>query len=363
MTMSPLVFRLVESGEGFLALQPDWDLLQSRQQELVPFLSWEWMYTWWQVFSRPDWQLRIGTLWQAQTLVGILPFYVKKGWLKGLYFLGTGEDEIREVSSEYLDVMLSPVVNPVELFNCFPALVHDVHYCAFVRMLQSARVSSVSAGAIDNSPLSWVCTTKPLGFRYLFDLVQGNWRDILQANTRLRRKLKSFDKLVASQRLTVRICQDEQSRSAMMAELVRLHTSRWQGRGQTGTFIDPQFLHFHESYSARLLARQQLSLIVVFIDTTPVAAVYCFDHGSVRYFYQSGIDPQSPHSPGYLGLFAAIDDAARRDIRYFDFMLGDAVSSYKQDFCRAGESMQNIYYWRRPFYRIFRALLVKAGLQ
>jgi CelD/BcsL family acetyltransferase involved in cellulose biosynthesis len=87
--------QIVDSEKAFLALRDEWNTLLSSSPSDNPFLTWEWLFSWWMVF-RDARALRILTVRNdAGALVGILPLYCKRTFYYGLpvtefAFIGTG---------------------------------------------------------------------------------------------------------------------------------------------------------------------------------------------------------------------------------------------------------------------------------
>src|SRR5262249_22517694 len=106
---------LVTSASEFDALRDDWHGLLSRSPTNSVFLTWEWLFPWWQVYGRNA-PLRLVVAHDNGRLCGIAPLYRNTIYLgparfRTLEFLGA-----RHVASEYLDFIAesdayAPIVN------------------------------------------------------------------------------------------------------------------------------------------------------------------------------------------------------------------------------------------------------------
>jgi CelD/BcsL family acetyltransferase involved in cellulose biosynthesis len=96
--MNTLRTDIISTDEQFRDLRDPWNDLLSRSRTNTIFLTWEWLYSWWEVF-RKDVELFIVTVKNEQEeLVGIAPLCLQKVKYYGfpvreLTFLGTGHSD------------------------------------------------------------------------------------------------------------------------------------------------------------------------------------------------------------------------------------------------------------------------------
>ena len=78
---------VVRDTEGFASLREEWDDLYRSCPSATPFSSWEWLYSWWEVYREDSYALRLVTLRnESGLLVGLLPLMAAR---RGrLVFLG-----------------------------------------------------------------------------------------------------------------------------------------------------------------------------------------------------------------------------------------------------------------------------------
>ena len=95
----------VNSTEEFRSLKEDWNKLTGESGSKTIFLTWEWLFTWWETYSYRK-LLNILCIYENDdNLVAIAPFYIT--WEKTLgvpirilKLIGS-----EEVASEYLDII------------------------------------------------------------------------------------------------------------------------------------------------------------------------------------------------------------------------------------------------------------------
>src|SRR5580658_3547746 len=84
----------VSSEAEFLALESDWNRLLMESSRPVPFLTWEWISTWWQHFGASSQLFVIVARDEASRVVGIAPLrlVLRKSFgmvpVRSLEFLG-----------------------------------------------------------------------------------------------------------------------------------------------------------------------------------------------------------------------------------------------------------------------------------
>src|SRR5215510_14908358 len=103
-----MAIQVLRHIEEFSALRAEWNDLLSRSSADTIFLTWEWLFSWWQSYASPrDFLYIIVVREDTGELVGIVPTYVHvKAWLplrtvKILRFIGDGSGD-----SDYLDAIL-----------------------------------------------------------------------------------------------------------------------------------------------------------------------------------------------------------------------------------------------------------------
>src|ERR1051326_581755 len=78
-----LQVRVVEREEEFRLLATEWNLLLARSAANTIFLTWEWLYSWWQHFGSGS-QLAIILIERGNKLLGIAPLFQGQGRALGV---------------------------------------------------------------------------------------------------------------------------------------------------------------------------------------------------------------------------------------------------------------------------------------
>jgi hypothetical protein len=88
----------------FAALQKEWDELYRSCPSATPFSSWEWLYSWWEVYGEGTYGLRLITLRDTDgLLVGLLPLMARHG---RLLLLGGRSAGSEDGMTSYKDVLV-----------------------------------------------------------------------------------------------------------------------------------------------------------------------------------------------------------------------------------------------------------------
>ncbi len=304
------------------------------------FASPDWLIPWWiHLGSRPSPEVRaprLATLAVRDSdneLVALVPWYLDESRLHGrtLRLLGSGkactdyltipcrQGDEAEVADAIADWLLD---NQGRLDFGWDLLVLEAIHLAdpmYSRLLE--RLSGRGA----------ISSTRPVGNCWRAP-IPDNWEDYLtmlsKTNRKRARRLKR-DFFQTGRARVVRTTNPEELVNAYEL-LVKLHTKRWQSRGEAGIFADAGVLEFHRDATARLLATGQLWLASLELDGRQIGSEYCIAAGTTLYSYQSGLDPEMISlEPGALLVVATVEEMIERRYTGFDLLRGD--EPYKRE--------------------------------
>ncbi len=325
-----LTVRKVSTTQGFKELKGKWNQLLERSSEPNIFLTWEWLYTWWEFYS-PRYQLYIIlVLDQEDNPRGIVPlcstcFSPLK--LKTLRFLGT-----EEVCSDHLDFIFKKGEEE-KLIRIFLQYLES-HLTEWDLLdLTDLREDSLVLPSI----LNWA---KGKNYPYSSELwticpyavLSSNWESFLQelsANARkdIRRQLRLFEE---SKDIRYSIVQNKNEVIPAMEKLFHLHTKRWASLGEEGVFQRKRFNQFHKKISEVFFDKGWLLLSSLSAAHRNIAIHYDYQFSNKIYAYQSGFDPEWENfSAGTVSLALIIRQAISQGIKEFDFLRGDAPYKHK----------------------------------
>lgn len=310
-------------------LREQWNSLLKETTSDNIFLTWEWLYTWSKHYLGPHKLWVILVYKENNQLVGIAPLYILKAKLGGISiremkFLGT-----EEVSSSYLDFIVSERNKIAVLRHIYLYLHGEASGLWDILTLSEIPAESSSIEY-------WVASIQEAG--KLIDIVgtticpiiklSGHLEDFLQgisSNERynLRRKRKRFDQ--EGQVTMVRASRVQDIHNTF-DDFIRLHQMRWDGKGSGGVFRSDRFLRFHWELTTVLSEQGRAHLDFLLLNGKKAAGIYGYTYNRRFYFYLPGFDPTvvPKASPGILLLFHCIEEAIKDECEEFDLLRGAA---------------------------------------
>ena len=325
-------FDIIETNSEFAELHDEWRNLLQKSKISSPFLTWEWMYSWWICYGekQPTNSLCIVTSRDENNLIGILPGYVTHRRAFGrsgvtFRFLGSEYE-----SSDYLDVIRKDTDGDLveDLFK-FMIKEKKVDMIALYNILEGQTVLTAIndlAGTIDAQMVvkhHRICPYLPL---------DGDWDSFvsgLSKNQRYnlrRRTRKLFEEFDAE----LSILEDAGELETAVDELFQLHEDRFKTKQEQSIFRADLRKDFHKKVAGYFLEKNILKLFRLSVENKVIASLYCYEFANKLFYFQFGMDPEwAKHSPGVVIMAQAIKYAIEKKLDYFDFMRGDEEYKFK----------------------------------
>jgi CelD/BcsL family acetyltransferase involved in cellulose biosynthesis len=313
---SGIAARIIRSAAELEALEPAWWELWRRSRASTPFQSPAWLIPWWRHFHPGE--LMAAAAWTESRLVGLAPFYLEDGPY-GRRLLPVGI-----AVTDHHDVLVDPRYEAEAAQALIDAFGGEPSWDALeleelpphALALRLPRPSGCEELVLDHSP----CPVLELRGPDLASFVPKAKRANL--NTARNR---------ATRRGAVTIMRAEGvSMSEVLDHLVRLHSLRWDSRGEDGVLADARVVAFHREAAPRLQAAGLLRLYTLGLDNEVVAALYGFHHAGRGYSYLTGFDPAYAfESPGLILLAHAIEQAMAEGAHEFHFLRGREAYKYE----------------------------------
>ena len=346
--------RINESG--FAQLREQWTQLLSLSEQNNIFLTWEWLYSWWQIFNKNK-TLYLFAGYKNDDIVAIYPFCLIitrtfwKSKIRQVGFLGT-----EKISSEYLDIICMPEYKQESIecllkylikhdnewdIICFSDVSSDCSSLALIK--QSAK----AFGLKYRENFSNVCPFIPLP-ESSDEMMQS-----LSKNMRyhVRRRSKALEKLDANY---ISMNKFDEINSGL-DRLFDLHTQNWNARNQTGNFADTRVRKFHKAFSKRVANKGWIRLTFIQISNEFVASLYGYEYGNIFWYYQAGMNPDYyQYSPGVVLFWKNIQESIRKGFTEFDCLRGT------EDYKRRWTSNLRTTRTLKIYNRGFRSFLLSA---
>ena len=313
-----LTAQCVKDHWGFTLLRPHWNELLRASGADNPFLTWEWLHTWWTHLGSTG-ALHLVVVRSGSVPIAIAPLRVVKGAFRfsQLEFLGTGF-----AGSDYLDVIVRREYEDA-------AVDAIARYLASARLalrLDHVRPDSVAARvARQLAAARWTVATFPGGTcpvvrldGHTFESYLGTLGASHRAN--FRRRLRALE-----HRFDMRFepASTDPERRELLGLLTAYSAQRWQDQGGSTAFVNPAVRRFQEEATRRAFGRGVLRMYALRLDGDVVAVMYGLMYGGCFYFYQHGFDDRfREHSVGLVLMGLAIRAAIEEGAREFDMLWG-----------------------------------------
>ena len=332
---APVSVQCITDAEAFAALREEWNELLLASASNNPFLTWEWLHTWW-IHLGGSTALHLITVRQGNQLIAIAPLRLVSTalyWFSRLEFLATGH-----AGSDYLDLIVRRGREEDALEG-------------IARYLQSRQLSvrlthlpPASLGARLAQQLAatgWAGPVSPDGTCPIVTLAGHSFDSYLATlgsshRANFRRRVRSL-----GQRFEVRfdrVTTDEERREALDA-LIAFHDRRWR-EGSTA-FSTPAVRDFQDAVTRRALECGWLRMYVLRLNGYAAAVMYGFSYAGRFYFYQHGFDNEyQTHSVGLVLMGLSIRAALEEGDGEFDMLWG--VEPYKFLWARDARHLQRV---------------------
>ena len=335
--MAPLTLRVIDETGEFTALEHEWrELLQSSRSD-NPFLTWEWLHSWWARFGRPG-TLRLIVVRSGGRLMAVAPLRLVESrlrWFARLEFLGTGA-----AGSDYLDLIVRGGHEADALRSIADSLRAQKLALRLTHLPPGSLAAQLSRQLTD---LGWTSTSADDGVCPIVDLRNHTFESFLSTlgashRANVRRRVRAIDR-----QFDVRFDEISSSdeRQEMLGALAAFHATRYDVRGGSTAFNTPAVRAFHEAATQAALERGWLRMYALRLDGRLAAVMYGFNYGTRFYFYQHGYDEQfSSLSVGLVLMALTIRQAIAEGALEFDMLWG--TEPYKSLWTHESRLLQRV---------------------
>lgn len=305
---------LVKALGHYTVVEETLETLSSRHQETVNHLEWAspfvlpgWMKAWWGTFS-PGSELRLFSVKENGQTIGVAPLQTEG---RSARLIGSPDvcdhldlvvaaDKKKEFCEFLLTRLKSEGVDHLDLGPVRPDSV------VMTALLPTAREQGLSAEAVAEDVLFELAL--PASWEGYLALLSGKQRH------EARRKLRRLEE---SRSYAFRMLDGAEAISSAVDEFLVLFR---QNREDKARFMDQRMEIFFRSLAAGV---PETRIGFLDVDGMPAAAVWCCDHRSTRYLYNSGYDEDLRHlSVGILCKLLSIREGIGRRLKTYDFLKG-----------------------------------------
>jgi len=323
-----LRIKVVTNAEEFRSLRETWDSLLVGSSDNNAYLTWEWLFTWWQHYGK-DKTLCILVIEDGKRIIGIIPL-MRAGYGKLPFRI----DVLENIGS--MDPDYSGVILPERQDEClaiFLSYLEESLGDAVFRMSRLVEDNEFLTIIKELSPLarslsmhSRTVTTSP------YIPLPSTWDEYLQSlgsktrNT-LRRKLKKLREEHVVEYQKYHTGEDIQDK---LQGLFKLQQMAWQSRGLNGAFTDAAMSEFNIDIAQLFSEKGWLNLSFITVDGEVASGVYGFEYADKFYYGPTGFHPDyARYSLGHLHILLLIEEAIKAGRKEFDFLIGAEEYKYR----------------------------------
>ena len=323
--------RIYNNNNALTQLKEEWHTLYTQTSSASIFLTWEWMYTWWQNY-RPKLntpRLHLVAFYDNEdTLKALIPLFTyKQGRLSVCAFLGTLYE-----SSDYLDILVHPDISDASLLKAMQSIPVDklmAHSDIWLisnafkdaRLTQLAR--SLFPAALYEQRRTSVCPYLPLpeNEEALFKQLSKNMKSTLR---------RTRNKINKDPQFSIDLIDKTELIDEAVTELFRLHNLRFTDKKQATKFNYQQRGTFHKKIARLWLTHDRLRFYRIRYANEAIGFLYCYYHNNTILYMQAGFHPDyGKYGLGNQLMLRAMNDGMAAGAVEFDFMRGNESYKYK----------------------------------
>lgn len=340
----------VETEEQFWGLEEAWKRLLSKNPRPVPFLSWEWISTWWKHFGTGSRLFVLVAKSDVGDVVGIAPCHIVTRKAFGIFPVRSVEllgHRGSAVCSDHLDFLLGQNDAEMVCLALLEALISQREKWDRLEFGDLAQDSPIPGELTKIEKHHRLTFRKALQDRCPYLMLPSKWEELLKS---MKAKRRSFIK-TRRERLTAkgRVEFIRESSPECVPEqleiLGKLHKLARERKGQEGNFVLSAYRDFHRDVAMRMAEAGYLYMARLECDGTPTAFVYGFIISGRFFYYQTGFDPAwMKDGAGSILLAMVVEDAIERyHATEFDFLRG--TEDYKYAWTSEERVLQTCFVW------------------
>lgn len=346
-----LTVETISDFESFLSLAPAWDHLVEQAGIDHPFLSHDWVRTWWDCFGAGK-DLHIFVVKAGGEAIAIAPFMLSRGRMYGCPVRLM--EFISNVYTERFDFILTR--RPQEACRAIwrhlltqKGLWDVVRLCqlpAGSRTLEELPRLAIADGFLTGT---WRSLDSPF-----IDLT-GGWEAYLKrlsSNQRhnVRRWLNRLSQLGE---VKLEVISSGEQLDAALSDGFRIEAADWKSQSGTAILCQPELKRFFTQLAGATSRNGALRLIFLTVGQIRIAFAYALCYRNKLFVLKAGYDPQyAPYSPYNLLCYLVFRDACERGLAEYEFL--GASDSWKLHWTKQTRP----HYWLYVFSTSLRIRLL-----
>jgi CelD/BcsL family acetyltransferase involved in cellulose biosynthesis len=321
-----LVIEEINDIEKFRDLKEAWnDLLQKGSDNNI-FLTWEWLFIWWQHFGGEN-KLRIVIIKEAGKIIGIAPLMQKK-YRKGFLSVDVLENLcseecdysgiiLAEKSHEVLTLLGKYVAKVIKDENLIVRMYHIPENSTFLTLLREQYPLFSKSLYLEEKPSSF-CSyiSLPATWDEYFNTLSPTGRRNIRRATRHLQKdhVVTFTKYSNGDELQERL-----------DLLFQFHLKKWKD----SKFNQSEARNFYLDVSKTFIQNNWLEFSFLNIDGKPASLIWAFIYDNTFWGVTNVFDLNySNYSLGQLHLMNSVENTIQYGLKKYDFLKGDEAYKF-----------------------------------
>lgn len=361
--MQKITVEQIDKEDDFLKLREEWNNLLQQSRSNTIFLTWEWLYTWWEIFKKGR-KLFILLAKENEEIIGIAPLLKRRVYYFGilpfdrLEFLATGEEEKDETCSVYLNFIIKKGKEQEVVDHILRYLLEQSSHWdeIILRDMIETNGNTILFKKFSNNGS---CYKTVSNSKCIYINLPNSWEEYLVGlGAKKRRNIRRDRKLLGKAFIinyTVVDFNESKDFPHVLKPMKEIHQKEWQSKNKPGVFASSKFTQFVNKLSLRTAELKWLKLSYLKLDGKEMAFRYTFSYNNKIYDYITGFIPTSDERIG-LGtvlLSYCIEDVIKSGTKEWDFLKGGS-GSWKGEWANAERELMSIKISKKTVkYRYF----------
>ena len=328
--------KIITSATEFGGLHDEWSSLSAEAARDNPFLTHEWLQTWWEVHGHGEPYVITCRDVASAELVGVLPLF--RFTVRGLppatvvRFMGS-----EQVSSDFLECLARRGREQEVYAACLDAMLADVGAWDLIE-LQDLEEDAPFCRFLATAGIPGLETVRDPGKCCPYLELPASWEMLLKGlSTKVRQRVGYYRRALERKgEVGFEQVADPAALAGALDDLVRLRRDRLDQKGLSSVRVTDAYRSFHGRIMTRMLASGRLRLYFLRFEGERIAFLYLYAGTGRLFFYQTGFDRSwSNQSVGFVLLGMVIERAIAEGETTFEFLRG--AERYKYEWNPSGE--------------------------
>jgi CelD/BcsL family acetyltransferase involved in cellulose biosynthesis len=300
-----------------------WNRLLSRSLDNHPFLTYEWLTSWWKHFGKGR-ELKLFTAESEGAVSLVIPVMYSTHRVFGLKRCRV--EFVTAPDSDYQVFLVTNFQQAARTLNqLIESIMEDASNADYV-VFGEVPEDSVTARLLENVNRESIGVTRSVINSCPYVPLSNDYeRYLLTLDSNMRRNLKVGERRALKDYRVEFVRHDKIGTiEEAMNTFFELHQKSQMAKGNRGLFSDDAKRRFHIDVANAFAEKGWLALFFLTFNDRPVSTVYSYEYNGKLYAYLCGYDPEyARYRPGYLAFKNLIKYGIEKKLREFDFLRGD----------------------------------------